>query len=225
MKIRQLTVVPLAVAALTGLASGCSSSNSAGSAPSTAPSSQPSTPSTGTTQSPSAPGSASTAPSNPVATESNPPGDIPDNQAYVAFQPGGGGFSVKVPEGWARSTAGTATTFGDKLNHIQVATSAASAAPTTQSVTSQIVPTLQRQVPKFAMGKISEVTRPAGKAVLITYQGDSSADPVTGKVVRDAFEQYLFFKGGKVLSVTLTGPTNADNVDPWKIVTESVRWA
>ncbi|HEY0474714.1 MAG TPA: hypothetical protein VGD34_23750 [Kribbella sp.] len=80
-------------------------------------------------------------------------------------------------------------------------------------------------MPKFAMGKISEVTRPAGKAVLITYQGDSSADPVTGKVVRDAFEQYLFFKGGKVLSVTLTGPTNADNVDPWKIVTESVRWA
>jgi hypothetical protein len=225
MKIRQLIVVPLAVAALTGFAGGCSSSNSAGSSPSTAPSSQAGTPSTGTTQSPSAPGSASTAPSNPVATESNPPGDIPDNQAYVAFQPSGGGFSVKVPEGWARSTAGATTTFGDKLNHIQVGTSAATVAPTTQSVTSQIVPTLQRQVPKFAMGKISEVTRPAGKAVLITYQGDSSADPVTGKVVRDAFEQYLFFKGGKVLSVTLTGPTNADNVDPWKIVTESVRWA
>jgi hypothetical protein len=224
MKTRQLIVVPLAVAALTGFAGGCSSSNSAGSSPSTAPSSQPSTPSAGTTQSPGGQGSTSTAPPSPVATESNPPGDIPDNQAYVAFQPSGGGFSVKVPEGWARSTAGAMTSFGDKLNHIQVGTSAATAAPTTQSVNSQIIPALQRQVPKFAMGKVSEVTRPAGKAVLITYQGDSSPDPVTGKVVRDAFEQYLFFKAGKLLTLTVSGPTNADNVDPWKIVTESVRW-
>jgi hypothetical protein len=27
-----------------------------------------------------------------------------------------------------------------------------------------------------------------------------------------------------MLTLTLSGPTNADNVDPWKIVTDSVRW-
>jgi hypothetical protein len=74
------------------------------------------------------------------------------------------------------------------------------------------------------MGKISEITRPAGKVVLITYQGDSAQDPVTGKVVRDAFERYLFYQGGKQLALTLAGPVNADNVDPWKIVSDSVRW-
>ncbi|HEY0617270.1 MAG TPA: hypothetical protein VGD15_06770 [Kribbella sp.] len=225
MKIRQLIVVPLAVVTLTGFASACSSSGSSGSAastPSTAPTSQASTPSTSTTQPPTG---AATTPPKPVATESNPPGDIPDNQAYVAFQPPGGGYSVKVPEGWARSTAGAVTSFGDKLNRIQVGATAATAAPTPQSVNSQIVPALQRQVPKFAMGKVSEISRPAGKVVLVTYQGDSSPDPVTGKVVRDAFEQYLFFQNGKLVTLTLSGPTNADNVDPWKIVTESMRWA
>jgi hypothetical protein len=221
MKIRQLTAVPLAAVALAGLA-GCTGSAST---PSAAPTSPASTSSAGASQSPSAPGSTSTAPPNPVATESNPPGDIPDNQAFVTFQPPGGGYSVKVPEGWARSTSGAVTSFGDKLNRIQVGASSATAAPTPQSVNSQQIPALQRQVPKFAMGKVSEISRPAGKVVLVTYQGDSSPDPVTGKVVRDAFEQYLFFRGGKLLTLTLSGPTNADNVDPWKIVSDSVRWA
>src|SRR3954452_163495 len=40
--------------------------------------------------------------------EVNPAGDIPDTQAYVAYSPPGAGFSVKVPEGWSRTTAGRA---------------------------------------------------------------------------------------------------------------------
>jgi hypothetical protein len=68
------------------------------------------------------------------------------------------------------------------------------------------------------------VSRNAGKVVLVTYQGDSAPDAVTGKVVRDAFEQYIYFRAGRMLTLTLSGPTNADNVDPWKIVTDSVRW-
>jgi hypothetical protein len=159
-----------------------------------------------------------------VATETNPPGDIPDNQAYVAYQPPGARVSVKVPEGWARTTSKATTSFNDKLNRIQVASSAASTAPTVQSVTASVVPTLKAQVPQFAMGKVTEVSRNAGKVVLVTYQGDSAPDAVTGKVVRDAFEQYIYFRAGRMLTLTLSGPTNADNVDPWKIVTDSVRW-
>src|SRR4051794_355078 len=55
-------------------------------------------------------------PSNTNAPEVNPAGDIPDNQAYVAYAPPGGGFTVKVPEGWSRSSAGGAVVFTDKLN-------------------------------------------------------------------------------------------------------------
>ncbi|GAA3092081.1 lipoprotein [Kribbella aluminosa] len=158
-----------------------------------------------------------------MATESNPPGDIPDNQAYVAFQ--GAGFAVKVPEGWARTVTGTTTAFTDKLNRIETTPSSMSAAPTPQSAQTTVVAELSRSVPRFAMGKVSEITRSAGKVVLVTYQGDSAQDPVTGKVVRDAFERYLFYRGGKQVALTLVGPANADNVDPWKTVSDSFRWA
>ncbi|MFF1819687.1 hypothetical protein ACFVWG_20470 [Kribbella sp. NPDC058245] len=211
-----LLAVPLATAALVA---GCSGSGSATPSPSVPEATTSSAP---PTTAPSTPQPSTTAPPKPVATESNPPGDIPDNQAFVAFQ--GAGFSVKVPEGWARSTAGKVTSFTDKLNRIEIAPASSATAATPQTVTSQVVPQLQRSVPKFSLGKVSQVDRAAGAAVLLTYQGDSSADPVTGKVVRDAFERYAFHHGGLELVLTLSGPTNADNVDPWKIVSDSVRW-
>ncbi|MER5904028.1 hypothetical protein ABT150_28645 [Streptomyces mirabilis] len=171
-------------------------------------------------------GSATTAGAGaaPAPTESNPPGDIPDNQAYVAFRPSGGAFTVKVPEGWARTGQGGTTVFTDKLNRVEIATASASSAPTVTSVGSEVVPRLRGQVPKFDGPKVSQVNRHAGSAVLLRYQGDSAADPVTGKVVRDAFERYAFYRQGHEVDVTLSGPVNADNVDPWRIVTDSFSW-
>ncbi|MFK0050389.1 hypothetical protein ACIQU4_41065 [Streptomyces sp. NPDC090741] len=170
------------------------------------------------------PSGATTTSTKPVPAESNPAGDIPDNQAYVAYQPAQGGFTVKVPEGWARSESGNAVIFTDKLNRIEIASASATSAPTVQSVNSTVVPVLQQQVPKFAMGKATVVSRPAGQAVLLTYRGDSAPDAVTGKVVHSAFERYSFFQGGRQVDLTLSGPVGADNVDPWRIVTESFRW-
>lgn len=131
---------------------------------------------------------------------------------------------MKVPEGWARTSKGSATTFTDKLNRIELVPVQVSTAPTAKSVTTETVPALGHQVPKFAAGKVSVVSRHAGKAVLLTYRGDSAADPVTGKVVRDAFERYSFFHNGHEVDVTLSGPVHADNVDPWRIVTDSFAW-
>ncbi|MEW2117745.1 hypothetical protein AB0945_21640 [Streptomyces sp. NPDC005474] len=165
--------------------------------------------------------------SSPAPTESNPPGDIPDNQAFVAYQPSGGaftGFTVKVPEGWARTSQGGTTVFTDKLNRVQISAAATSSAPTVGSVAHQVVPQLRGQVPKFTSPKVSTVTRKAGGAVLLTYQGDSAANPVTGKVVRDAFERYAFYRQGHEVDLTLSGPVNADNVDPWRIVSDSFTW-
>ncbi|MEV8547298.1 hypothetical protein [Streptomyces sp. NPDC051572] len=163
---------------------------------------------------------------NPAPTESNPPGDIPDNQVYVAYRPAAGftGFTVKVPEGWARTGQGATTVFTDKLNTVRVTTATASAAPTVGSVTNTIVPQLKAQVPKFAASNATEVTRHAGPVVRLTYQGDSAKDPVTGKVVRDAFERYAFYRQGHEVDLTLSGPVNADNVDPWRIVSDSFAW-
>src|SRR6478672_11884819 len=53
----------------------------------------------------------------PVAPEVSPPGDIPDSQVFILFK-SPDGFSLKVPEGWARKTANNETIFSDKYNHI-----------------------------------------------------------------------------------------------------------
>ncbi|MFE9922717.1 hypothetical protein ACFYQA_14335 [Streptomyces sp. NPDC005774] len=163
---------------------------------------------------------------NPAPTESNPPGDIPDNQVYVAYRPTSGftGFTVKVPEGWARTDKGTTTVFTDKLNTVRITAGTASAAPTVGSVTHTVVPQLKAHVAQFASPKVSEVTRHASRVVRLTYEGDSVKDPVTGKVVRDAFERYAFYRHGHEVALTLSGPVNADNVDPWRIVSDSFAW-
>jgi hypothetical protein len=43
-------------------------------------------------------------------------------------------------------------------------------------------------------------------------------------VVRDAAQRYLFWHDGQQAVLTLTGPKNADNVDPWRLVSNSLRW-
>ncbi|MFE2164363.1 hypothetical protein ACFXB3_04745 [Streptomyces sp. NPDC059447] len=161
----------------------------------------------------------------PVPAETNPAGDIPDNQAYITYGSGPGAFTLKVPEGWARTEAANGdVTFTDKLNRITMHTAAAAAPATAQSVNASVVPALRGQVPGFSAGKTSTVTRPAGRAVLYTYRGNGPADPVTGKTVRDSFERYAFFHAGHETILTLSGPVGADNVDPWHTVTDSLRW-
>lgn len=54
-------------------------------------------------------------------TESNPPGDIPDNQAFVAYTAADGSYTLKYPEGWTRTDSATTVTFSDKYNDITVA--------------------------------------------------------------------------------------------------------
>lgn len=168
-------------------------------------------------------GSASATP-KPRQTESNPPGDIPDNQVFVPYSPPGAAFTVKVPEGWARSVKGGVTTFTDKLNSVAMSQSTAASAPTVASFRRDELPTLKRATSHYFAGQVSTVRRRAGNAVLATYFADSAPDPVTDKVVRDAVERYEFWHGGHLVVLTLSGPKGADNVDPWKTVTDSLRW-
>jgi hypothetical protein len=80
---------------------------------------------------------------NPNGPEVNESGDIPDNQAYVAYRPPSGGYSVKVPEGWARSESNGAVIFTDKLNSIRMETVDAPTAPTVASVTQNDIPAIK----------------------------------------------------------------------------------
>src|SRR3954468_18089630 len=99
----------------------------------------------------------SSKPVNPNSAENSPPGDIPDNQAFVAYAPPGGGYTVKVPEGWARTHAGGGVTFTDKLNAIRLESVRAASAPTVTSVQQAAVPKLARTVKGFQAGSVTAV--------------------------------------------------------------------
>jgi hypothetical protein len=161
---------------------------------------------------------------NPNAPDVTPPGDIPDTQVYVAYSPPGGGYSVKIPEGWSRSNSGGATVFTSNLNSIRLEAVPTSKAPTVASAKQSLVPQLSHNVNGFSTPKVSRVSRTAGPAVLITYFAWGKPNPVTGKKPPQAVERYIFFHKGKEVILTLSGEKNADNVDPWRTVTNSLRF-
>lgn len=152
-----------------------------------------------------------------------PPGDIPDNQAFVSFT--GPGYSVKVPEGWPRTQTGSRVTFADKYNSIRVEISMRAKAPTVRSVLTSEVARLRATTKGFALLKVTSVTRPAGPSILLTYRAMSPPNAVTGKTVTNDVERYEFWRSGKLVVMTLQAPKGSDNVDPWKIVTDSFTWS
>jgi hypothetical protein len=172
----------------------------------------------------STPSGATVTSPSPNAVESNPSGDIPDNQAFVAYQDPAGRFTVTVPEGWARSSDGTATVFTDKYNSIRLESRPTSSAATVASAQATDVPAIQASARGFAAGKVTTATRKAGRAILITYGAQSPVNAVTGKVTDEAVERYAFWRGGYEVIITLAAPVGSDNVDPWRKVTDSFTW-
>ena len=158
------------------------------------------------------------------APETNPAGDIPDNQAFVPFTPPTGLFTVSVPEGWARNTDGAATIFTDKLNTVRIEIRARATAPNTMSVSVDELPAIASSTPGYRSGTVTAVPRKVGQVMLITYQGASPPNPVTGKTGTDAIERYEFWRDGREVILSLSGPAGADNVDPWRTVTDSLQW-
>jgi hypothetical protein len=197
------------------LAAGCSGGGSTASAPSTTPvptmSSAPPQPTTSATG------------ERPVAAEKNPPGDIPDNIAFVPYSNATGKYSFTHPEGWAETTKGGEVTFTDKLNGVHGQTGPLTAAPTVDSAKGQDVPALRRSEAAFELRGVTAVTGPAGSGVRIVYRRNSAADPVTGRQYRDEVERYELVAHGREVIVELYGPVGSDNVDAYKAMITSLR--
>jgi hypothetical protein len=177
----------------------------------------------GTTATPPAGSPTNGAPAT-TAAENNPAGDIPDNQAFVPFTPPDRLFTVSVPEGWARTTDGAVTVFTDKSNTIRIETHVRATAPNTESVSVDELPVIASSTPGYEPGTVSAVERKAGQVMLITYRGTSPPNPVTGKTGTDAIERYEFWRDGHEVILTLSSPVGADNVDPWRAITDSLQW-
>ena len=154
--------------------------------------------------------------------ETNPPGDIPDNQAFVPYT--GAGFTVTIPEGWARSSAGSSVVFSDKYNSITITAAPATQAPSPASVRATELQRVKAVSKGYVAGTVTTVQRTAGPAVLATYHAYSAINPVTGKVANEAVERYTFWRAGRSVTLTLAAPVGSDNVDPWRKVTDSFTW-
>ncbi len=228
LSLRRSAVAVSVAMAITGVAA-CGSSNTSTTAATPTPSSTGSTttsPPTATTTSTPSTGPSSAAPTAksvaPVPVESNPPGDIPDNLAFVPYTNKAGGYSFTHPEGWAQTGRGNQVLFTDKLNGVAVDSVPAQRAPTVASARSADVARLQSSVPAFELGDISAVTVPGGQGVRIVFRRNSEADSVTGKVYRDEVEEYLVFHAGTLVRMDLYGPVGADNVDAYRTMSQSL---
>lgn len=160
----------------------------------------------------------------PIAPEVNPPGDIPDNQAFVTYTSQAGGYSIAMPEGWARQEAGTDVAFVAKLHRFTVEITCAGAAPTVETAKSVDAAALAQRVAAFELVEVTTVDLPAGPAVLIRYRMNSAPDDVTGKQIRLDVDRYELFKDGRLAAISLAVPAGTDNVDVSKQVAGSFRW-
>ena len=159
-----------------------------------------------------------------VATEVNPPGDIPDSQAFVKYANSAGSYQVEVPEGWARTENGADVGFVNKFDGVKAHVTSASSAPTAASAKANEAKQIQSQGHAVTISGVSEISLPAGKAVAIKYTSNSDADPVTNKRIRLESVTYLFYKNGKEAQLTVWAPLGADNIDQWNRMAKSFRW-
>lgn len=156
--------------------------------------------------------------------EGSPAGDIPDTQAYISYMAPSGQYTVKVPEGWARTDTPTGATFTDNRNTIRIEATPSATAPDASSVQTVESPALRAVTPGFQLQGVTTASRPAGTAVVVRYLDDGPVDAVTGRPTRQAVQRYEFWRNGVRVALTLVSPVGADNADPWRRVTDSFAW-
>jgi hypothetical protein len=160
---------------------------------------------------------------HPIAPEKNPPGDIPDNQVFVEYH-SPLGFVIKVPEGWARRQTSDRATFSDKYNTIALAVSQHPDPLTLMSAKQNEISELEKGGRAIRISGVKSVKLPSGPAVVISYGSNSELNPVTNKALRLENERYLFWRNGKLVTLTMSAPFGADNVDQWNLMAKSFRW-
>lgn len=211
-----LTVVAAALLAGCGSSGGSSSTHGAAST-------QPSA-SGGSAKAGSAGGScgSSSAAAGASEAQSTAQGDIPDNQQFLTYKNHSAGYSISYPEGWARSGSSSNATFQDKSNTITIKIAAGSR-PAPGSVTRE----LKRENaidPCLKPGPAQALTVGPNKAVKVTYSTQGQKSPVTGQRPTINVDRYVYFANGQVATLDLATPVGVDNVDAYRMISESFRW-
>ncbi|HUX12437.1 MAG TPA: hypothetical protein VMW87_05380 [Spirochaetia bacterium] len=166
----------------------------------------------------------STAQVPPAATEKIPTGDIPDTQAFVTYTSAPGGYSLEVPEGWARSVNGADVRFVSNLDGVSVKLVSESNPPTVDSLRSGPIAELKSNGTAVSVTDIHPVKQKGVSAIEVVYNSNSALDPVTGKSVRLENNTYYYIRNGTLAELRLWAPLGADNVDQWQRISSSFTW-
>lgn len=155
--------------------------------------------------------------------EAHSAGDIPDQQAFVPFT-SPLGYSIKVPEGWARREQPGMVRFEDKFLSLQIAVAPRATAPTLGGMRSGELVSLERSQRAVRILKVQAATLPAGPVIEVRYATESAPNPVTNKSVRlDCVSDYAW-KAGRLATLTFCAPSGADNADQWALMARSFQW-
>lgn len=158
-----------------------------------------------------------------ITPEVNPPGDIPDSQVFIRFE-SPAGFSLKVPEGWARTDAPNQTVFNDKYNRIALGIGDLAQPLDLSFGKATLAPEIEKSGRAVKIIKVLDVKLKAGNAIRVIYESNSEPNSVTNKQIREENERFFFAKDGKLVTLDLSAPKGADNVDQWKLISSSFRW-
>ena len=160
----------------------------------------------------------------PLAPEVNPPGDIPDDQAFIQYSSSAGGYTLQVPEGWARSENGASVNFADKFDGVSVDVFDVSYTLTADNIVYNYEPALQSSERAVTISATDAAHFTGGDAVVISYTSNSEPDSVTNKQIRLENEAAVYINNGKMAVVKFWAPQGADNVDQWNFMKNSFGW-
>ncbi len=142
-------------------------------------------------------------------------GDIPDNQVFLTYHSPAGRWSMRYPEGWARTGSPTHTTFRDKNNLVRVVIQPGALPSTAQA---------HALVSRAHPGTAQRMTISGHPAVKVTYSTVSAPNPVTNRRVTLMVDRYYLAHGGRVAVVDLGTPVGVDNVDAYRMMIQSFTW-
>lgn len=150
-------------------------------------------------------------------------GDVPDNAVFLAYRDPKLGFTIDYVEGWQVSgtTDGVAIRDKDSSELVQVVPPQVDIAA---YLSGTDLPALGLQA-GFKLIKQDSVSVNNQDLVHIVYDVSSPPDPVTGKQVPSVVDRYYVPGPSGLAIVSLATPKGVDNVDAFRQMIESFRWA
>ncbi len=172
---------------------------------------------------PDSSGSAVTPSESQPADVGTAAGDVPDNAVFLPYQDPKLGFSVQYVEGWQVSSAADGVTIRDK-DSSETILIVSGQSDIAGYVAATDLPALKAQA---GFSLIAQDTVAVGGASLmhLAFHLPAPPDPVTGKRVDSTVDRYYVPGPSGIAIISLSTPDGVDNVDAFRQMIESFRWA